>query len=135
VELGAAGQSWITGPMALRNVRYEQIIVDGAFKRFRTLFFRFWDGLFVHFRAGASVSRASVSLANEKRMRPFAQKMAVADDQYTVAFQNNNKAYAETATFSSYVEAQSRMNAVVQNDPSLMDEVHVIPTVEVNQNA
>jgi hypothetical protein len=135
VELGASGQSWITGLMALRNVRYEQIIIDSAFQRFRSRFFKFWDGLFVHFQAGASVSRASISLANEKRMQPFAEKMAVADDQYTVAFQSNNKAYAKTATFSSYAEAQAHMNEVVQSDRSLTDEFHVIPTIEVNQNA
>ena len=134
IELGASDESWITGPMALRNVRYEQIIIDSAFERFRTGFFKFWDGLFVHFRAGASVSRSSVSLASEKRMKPFAEKMVVAEEQYTVAFQRDNTAYAETATFTSYAEAQAHMTEAVQLDSSLNEEIHVIPFAEVNHS-
>ena len=56
VELTASGLPWATGPMGLRNVRYEMIVVDTAFQRFRTRFFKFWAGLFTHFRAGAAVS-------------------------------------------------------------------------------
>lgn len=133
VELGAAGQPWATGPLAQRNVRYEMIIIDSAFERFRTRFFEFWGGLFTHFRAGAAISRVEISLANEKYMQPFASKVTVADEQYTVAFQANNRAFAATSTFSSYAEAQAYMTEAVQLDPSLSEEIHVIPFVEVNQ--
>jgi hypothetical protein len=133
IEVGAAGQPWATGPMAQRNVRYETIIVDSAFERFRIRFFKFWDGLFTHFRAGAAVSRAAVSLANEKRMQPFASKVAVAEEQYTVAFQADNRAYTSAATFSSFAEAQAHMAEAARLDPSLSEGIHVIPSAEVNQ--
>ena len=133
VELGAASQTWATGPLAQRNVRYETIILDTAFMRLRIRFFEFWSGLFTHFRAGAAVSRAGISLANEKRMQPFASKVAVFDDQYTVAFQSDNRTYTSTATFSSYAEAQVHMAEAVQLDPALSEEIHVIPLAEVNQ--
>jgi hypothetical protein len=114
-------------------VRYELIILDSAFQRFRRSFFKFWDGLFTHFRAGASVSRASVSLANEKRLQPFAEKMTVAVDQYTVAYQSDNTAIAPAATFTSYAEAQAYMSETVRSDPSKAEEVHVIPFAELNR--
>jgi hypothetical protein len=132
VEVGAAGQPWATGTLAQRNVRYEMIIIDTAFERFRIPFFKFWDGLFTHFRAGAAVSRSAVSLATEKRMQPFADKVAVGEEQYAVAFQKDNRAYAETATFTSYAEAQAHLAETVRLDPILSEEIHVIPFVEVN---
>jgi hypothetical protein len=133
VELSAAGEPWAVGPLAMRNVRYELIILDSAFKRFRSTFFKFWDALFTHFRAGASVSRASISLAAEKRLHPFDSRVTVAEDQYTVAFQRDNTAVAATATFSSYAEAQAHLARTVHLDPSLAEEVHVIPSTEVNR--
>jgi hypothetical protein len=114
-------------------VRYELIILDSAFKRFQTGFFKFWDALFTHFRAGAAISRSSISLANEKRMKPFEDRVIVTGDQYTVAFQSDNSAIAATATYSSYAEAQAHLAEAVQLDPSLAEEVHVIPFAEVNR--
>jgi hypothetical protein len=133
VELSAAGQPWSVGSLAVRNVRYELIILDSAFKRFQTGFFKFWDALFTHFRAGAAISRSSISLANEKRMKPFEDRVIVTGDQYTVAFQSDNSAIAATATYSSYAEAQAHLAEAVQLDPSLAEEVHVIPFAEVNR--
>ncbi len=133
IELGASGQPWATGPMALRNVRYETIIVDTAFKQLRIRFFKFWDGLFVHFRAGSAVSRTAGSLANEKRMQPFIDRVSVADDRYAVAYQKDNRPYQETATFSSYAEAQAHMAEATRTDYLLTDQIHVIPLAEMNR--
>lgn len=133
VEIGASGHPWASGPGAQRNVRYEQIILDTAFKRYQRRFFKFWDGLFTHFWAGAAVSRSSISQAAQKRMQPFDSKVAVMDEQYTVVYQADNRAYTGATTFSSYAEAQAHMNGVLQQDPSLTDEIHVIPFAEVNQ--
>jgi hypothetical protein len=133
IEVGADGQPWATGPVARRNVRYETIIVDTAFERVRLPYFQFSGRLFTHFLGGASVSRAVVSLAHEKRMQPFDSKVAVGEDLYTVALQANNRAYAAESTFSSYAEAQAHMEEAVRRDPSLSEEIHVIPAVEVNQ--
>jgi hypothetical protein len=133
VELGAAGQPWAVGPLAIRNVRYEMIILDSAYKRFQRHFFKFWDGLFVHFRAGAAVSKVSISLANEMRLKPFSEKVEVSPEQYTVAFQSDNTAIAAQATFTSYAEAEAYRVDAVRQDASLFDQVHVIPAAEVNR--
>jgi hypothetical protein len=109
--------------------------IDSAHKQFKQRFFKFWDALFVHFRAGASISRAAGSLAKEQRMQPFASKVAVAEEQYTVAFQSNNQAYAEAATFHSYAEAQAHLGEAMRRDPTLSDAIHVIPNAEVNHSA
>jgi len=132
VELGAAGEPWATGPVAQRNVRYETIIIDKAFDRFRIRFFKFWDSLFVHFRLGSAISRSPVSLANERRMRPFTSKVTVTDEQYTVAFLADNRPYTPEATFSSYAEAQAHLAEAVQVNASLSEEIHVIPNAELN---
>ena len=133
VELGAAGQPWATGFLAQRNVRYELIILDEAYKVFRLHFFKYANGLFTHFLAGAAVTRVGISQANEKQKQPFASKVQVVEEQYTVAFQADNRAYASSATFSSYAEAHAHLTQVTQMDPNLMDSIHIIPRAEVNQ--
>jgi hypothetical protein len=132
VELGASGQAWTTGPLAQRNVRYEQIIVDTPAERPRNPFFEFPNGLFVHFRAGAAVHRSAASLATEKRLKPFAEKVSVREDSYTVAFEADNRAASAAATFTSFAEAEAHLAAVVRADPGLASAVHVIPEAEVN---
>jgi hypothetical protein len=135
IELGASGQAWTTGPLAQRNVRYEQIIIDTPPERPRKRFYEFPNGLFVHFRAGAAIYRSAPSLANEKRLKPFADKVTVGEDSYTVAFQADNRATSTTATFASFAEAEAHLTAAVRGDPNLADALHVIPGAEVNVEA
>jgi hypothetical protein len=135
VELGASGLPWATGPLAQRNVRYEMIIIDTAFERFQTRFFKFWDGLFVHFRGGSSVSRSPVSLSSQRRLQPFPGRIVLGEQQYTVAFQSDNRPHAANATFMSFAEASAHMDEAARLDPSLTDTIHVIPWTEVNRAA
>jgi hypothetical protein len=129
VELGARDQSWTTGPLAQRHVRYEQIIIDTPPERPRNPFYEFPNGLFVHFRAGAAIHRSAVSLATERRLQPFAEKVTVGGDRYAVASQTDNRA---TATFASFAEAEAHLAAVVRADPNLADVLHVIPGAELS---
>ncbi len=135
VELGAAGQPWATGPLAQRNVRYETIIIDTALERVRLRFFKFWDGLFTHFRGGAAVTRAAVSLAAEKQLRPFADRVEIAAESYTVAFQADNRAYEAQASFGSFAEAQAQVANLLRLSPELAEVIHIIPEAEVNRAA
>jgi hypothetical protein len=135
VELGGAGEAWASGRLAERNVRYEAIIIDTALEPARNRFFKFWDALFVHFRAGASVARAAPSLANERRMQPFTTVVALSDEQFTVAWQADNTPLSSTATFGSYAEALAHLEQSVRQDATLSREIHVIPGVEVNRAA
>jgi hypothetical protein len=134
VELGVAGRPWGTGTAAQRNVRYELVVIDTV-EAEPTPFFVLPNNLFVHFRAGASVCRAAISLANERRRQPFAAKVAVAEEQYTVAWQADNRAYDGAATFGSHAEAQAYLAQAVSADPALAESIHVIPMVEANRAA
>jgi hypothetical protein len=131
VELGAAGNPWVTGRAAIRTVRYESIIVDTAFERFARRYFEFWGQLFVHFAAGASVSRSALSLATERKRQPFDAKVAVTEPGFVVAHQADNTAFAESA-FVSHAEATAFLQEAIAGDPSLADSIHVLPASEVN---
>jgi len=135
VRLAAAGRPWAAGPLAQRTVRYETIVVDTAFKRARRSFFKLWDGLFVHFRAGAAVARSPVSLATERRLQPFDDTITIVDDGFTIASDIDNVVLAGTAEFGSYAEAASHLSTLVRGDPSLAGRLHVIPAVEAGSAA
>jgi hypothetical protein len=131
VEL-ASRSPWVAGPGAERNVRYETIIIDTAFRRFRIPFFRFWASLFEHFRAGSAISRSPLSLAFERRTRPFVEKVQVAGDRFAVAFAKDNRVYTGASIFVSYAEAEQHLNEAVRANPALADTIHVVPAAELN---
>jgi hypothetical protein len=131
VELVADGNPWATGPAAGRTVRYETIIVDTAYERFKRPYFIFWPTLFVHFALGASVSRSVLSLATEAKRQPFAEKVNVATAGFVVANQADNTAFGG-ASFASHAEASAFLQSAVASDPLLFDSIHVIPSAEVN---
>jgi hypothetical protein len=131
VELGAAGNPWVTGPAATRSVRYESIIVDTAYERFPRRYFEFWGELFVHFAAGGSVSRSVLSRANELKRQPFEEKVVVKDAGFVVAHQSDNTAFA-AAPFGSHAEASAYLHAAIAADPTLTDSIHILPASEVS---
>jgi hypothetical protein len=131
VELGAAGNPWVTGPAGTRTVRYESIIVDTAYERFPVQYFEFWGELFVHFAAGASVSRSALSRAKELKRQPFEKKVAVKDAGFVVAHQSDNTAFAESA-FGSHAEATAYLHEAIAADPTLTDSIHILPASEVS---
>ncbi|HEX8494997.1 MAG TPA: DUF6603 domain-containing protein [Pyrinomonadaceae bacterium] len=135
VEIAAESKQWATGPASQRNVRYETIIIDTLFERFRIRFFKFWGGLFAHFSAGAAVSKSPLSLASERQLQPFAAKVAIAGDHYAVAWAADNKTYTTTSVFLSHAEAEQHLNEAISKNPALAETIHVIPTMEVNQAA
>jgi hypothetical protein len=132
VELGPAGDSWATGTSAERIVRYETIIMDTALERKPIRFFPFWAGLLSHFWRGAAIAKSPVSLAAEQRLKPFADKVVVTGDRFTVAFQADNRPFTTTAIFASFAEAQAHLNDTIRVNPTFAETIHVIPAVEVN---
>jgi hypothetical protein len=130
VELGSSGDSWATGPSAKRTARYETVIVDTALAPARIRFFEFWSGIFSHFFAGSAIARSPLSLVSELRLQPFAEKIAIKPDQFTVAFQADNKRPAGIQVFASFAEAQAHLTVAVVADPGLVDVLHVIPMTE-----
>lgn len=132
VQLAAGTEDWAAGVGADRNVRYESIIVDTLFERFARPFYEWMSLLFVHFRAGSAITRSSLSLANEKRRQPFAEKITMPGDSYVVAFTRDNRSVGADAVFASQTEAEQFMQESVAKDPALRKQVHVIPAMERN---
>ena len=131
VDLSAAGADMRSSTMVRRVVRYEEIIIDSNFKRFRRRFQGFVGILFDFFLHGSAAARCELSSATKKRLQPFDDKIALQPDGYTVAFQADNKPVsAHAAVFHSEASAREFMNREVANDPSLADTIHVIPSVE-----
>jgi hypothetical protein len=132
VRLAGSGADWAAGVGADRNVRYESIVVDTLFERFARPFYEWLTLLFVHFRGGSAIARSPLSYANEKKRRPFAEKIAVNGDSYVVAFTKDNTSVSHNAVFASQTEAEQFMADSVAKDPTLRKQVHVIPAMERN---
>jgi hypothetical protein len=131
LEISAPGQDMASAKMVKRVVRYEEIILDSNFKRFRRRFRRFAGGLFAFFMRGGAIAKSELSHASKKKLDPFAEKVEVQSETYTVAFQANNKAWsAEAASFHSEAAAREFLRSEMAKDPNLGDTLHVIPSYE-----
>jgi hypothetical protein len=131
VELSAAGADVRSSVMVKRIVRYEETIIDSNYKRFQRRFRGFLGVLFNFFLQGAAVSRSELSKAARTKLQPFDEKIGVAHDTYSVAFQSNNRAFAvEAVAFQSEASAREYMNGRIARDPGLADAIHVIPDYE-----
>jgi hypothetical protein len=131
LDLSAAGADLRSSSMVKRVVRYEEIIIDSNFKRFARRFRDYFGVLFNFFMNGAAVSRCELSKAAKTKLQPFEDKIGVVNENYTVAFQANNKAFkAEAASFHSEASARDYMKSRIAADPTLVDTIHVIPSYE-----
>jgi hypothetical protein len=127
----AAGAYLASSRMVRRVVRYEEIILDSNFKRFARRFLGFPSALFQFFLRGSSVALSELSQAKKRQLQPFAEKVAVQADTWTVAFQATNRAAApEAAAFASEAGAQEWLARERARDPFLAEELHVIPASE-----
>jgi hypothetical protein len=117
-----------TGRMVRRVVRYEEIVLDANFTRFVRPLSPPRRALFDHFLKGASVSRSPRSKAVRDELRPPGRAVGVDDDRYTVAFQADNTAYAES--FASEAAAQEHLREAIAADPTLADQLHIVPEFE-----
>ena len=133
LEITVDGPDLATGHMARREVRYEQIIVDSAFRRYVFRFARILDSLFGHLLRGSALHRSPLSQQQEQLTRPFAEKVRMQQDGYTVAFTRDNTAYRDH--FASYLEAQQFLATELARDPRQADQLHIIPQFEVNHAA
>jgi hypothetical protein len=131
IELAPAGTARRSSRVVRRIVRYEQHLIDSAFRRF-TRFVSFLGGLFTHFLAGASVSKSPLSRKRQVQRQPFAagDSITVKAEQFVVAFQANNQPVTGQATFGSEAEARQHLQDQLARDPRAAQTMHVIPAYE-----
>lgn len=115
-----------------RIIRYEVIIIDTNYKRFRKFLVRISDALFHHGLKGAAVAKSELSQAYKKNLVPNGPEdtIKVKAPGYVVASTENNKAHSATAVFASEAQARDYMNKQVAMDGNMAEMLHVIPAVE-----
>ncbi|HMJ46130.1 MAG TPA: DUF6603 domain-containing protein [Ferruginibacter sp.] len=135
ISISDAGVNIKNGNMVRKKVEYEIIIIDKEPQKplKKGQFFDQPGLLFTHFLKGNSISKSTLSKSYLEKLQPFNEKLAVHEEGYTVAFQANNKAYDNTAGFTSEMMAQSFMQEQIAKDPSLKKNIHVIPNYELQE--
>ncbi len=132
LDLAPTGQDVRSSSMSRRTVRYEEIIIDSNYKRFQRRFRGYLGTLFTFFLNGNSAALCELSMAKKSKLQPFDEKIAVANETYTVALQSTNKAYAtDSISFHSEASAREYLNSEIAKDASLAEQIHVIPTFEM----
>ncbi len=123
------------GKMVRKKVQYEITIIDKEPKKpFKRGLFYIESGiLFSHFANGGSVSKSVLSKHYKSKLKPFEEKISVAQSGYSVAFQSNNKAFNSTAMFDSEMEANTFLSQQINADPNLKKDLHIIPNYELQE--
>lgn len=136
VLLASGAQTLGSAKLAKRKVRYEQIIIDNNFKRFRHRFIFFTVGFFTHFLNGSAITKSTLSNNYRAQLDPFIEKVQVKEGGFTVALTENNQAYsAQAMHFSSETLAYQYIQEQVSLRPELHEALHVIPQNEVSMAA
>ena len=132
IELGASGAQLATSHMARRVVRYEEILIDGEYRRHQKKS-RFSTGLFAHHLKGSAVAMSKLSAARKTRFNPFGDdNVKVGGDEYVVAHTDTNRAFgAGASTFTSQAEARDHLAQLASADPAVTKTLHVIPASEL----
>jgi hypothetical protein len=131
LDLKASGADLNSSEAVKRVVRYEEILIDNNYKRFRRPYFRFFGTLFELFLRGGAVAKNPLSQTVAVKLQPFADKITVQPETYSVANQANNQAFAaDSIGFYSEASAREYMNQKIAAEPTLVDQIHVIPEFE-----
>ncbi|MGB3546732.1 MAG: DUF6603 domain-containing protein [Saprospiraceae bacterium] len=140
LELSAAGEQTKTGGATARTLRYEQILIDGAFRR-RIIeqilaLLRLIAALFA-FGHRSAVRQNELSHGRKTDLIPPGRRIELKADQYVVARRADNRlpGEAETFVFNSPAQAQDFMTKERRINPAGTAALHVIPATELNQSA
>lgn len=131
VGTAAAMQS---SKMTRRTIAYDITIVDKEPKKplARGRLYRAAAGLFRPFLSGAAVAHSSLSQHSKAQLQPFANKVKVATEGFTVVHVADNKPAGAGARFTSEAMARDHLRQRIAADPALADDLQVVPNYEVN---
>lgn len=136
VEISMGDNTIQNGKMVRKKIEYELTVIDKdpvnplPFGKF----FLEHGIMFNHFIKGNSVSKLKLSRNTLEKLQPFEQKLDMQEELFTVAFQNNNKAYNPNSTFNSELEAQSFMQDQIRSNPNLRKQIHIVPQFELQES-
>ena len=124
VELALTGAQYGSAHAVARTVRYEEVIIDTAWRKHVSRFRGFAVGLFDHFLAGNAVSVSVLSQRGKDDRQPFADVIKTGAEGYVVANVRDNSA---VGTYASMAMAQ---DALASTDAVTAEGLHVIPASE-----
>ncbi len=128
--LSSGAQQLGASRLAKRRVRYEQIIIDSNYLRFRRRFKIFTRGFFEHFLKGAAVAKSPLSNHYKTQLDPFPDKVTMADSGFTVVHTQDNQPFSAQSYFASEAQANQFISAQVAQNPELHETLHVVPQYE-----
>lgn len=128
--LSAGTQQLGATRLAKRRVRYEQIIIDSNYLRFRRRFKPFTRGFFGHFLKGAAITQSKLSKHYQSKLNPFVDKVAMNDGGFAVVHMENNQPFSSQSYFTSETQAHQYIAAQVTQNPGLHDSLQVVPRYE-----
>jgi uncharacterized protein DUF6603 len=130
IELTSTGVAPGTARTVHRVVRYEETVIDDAFRLRRRRFRPIMAPMFDHFLAGTSAALVAQSQTEAKLKDPHGDAVkAVASVGYVVASTVDNSRI--TQTFASEASALDHLRALALTDPNAAAAAHVIASDEV----
>jgi hypothetical protein len=128
LELAPDGAAMASFRAVRRSARYEEVVIDTPGRQ-ATGFVTYNATLFSHFLGGASITRSPLAQAERTLRQPFRDRIRVPGDTYVVASTRDNTAASEV--FDSHALARAHLDELLTTDPNQVDELHVIPAMEV----
>ena len=131
VEISMGDELVKNGSVVRKNVEYELTVIDKAPVKDKSKLHRDTNLFFGQLLKGNHAAKSRLSKNTYDQLQPFREKIKMSAERYTVAYQSNNKAVDPGATFENEMNANTFMSELLQNDPGLHNEVHIIPNYEL----
>lgn len=131
VEVSMSGNPIKNGKLVRKKVEYELTVVDKVPAKPFFGFLAEMPLLFTTFLNGNSASKSPLSKATATKLKPFDEKIEVAQPGYSIAFQDSNKPFNQTVRFESEAAAQTHLQNMLKTQPQLKKQVHIIPNFEL----
>lgn len=129
VAIGAEGDELATDHMALRLVRYEEILIDGEHLKHSVR--PPASGLFNRQLLGAAIKKSELSKAHRRRLNPFEDAIEVVNEPYAVVDVDTNRVHGAVQRFATQAEARAHLDRLVAGDRRLAGKLQVVPEFEV----
>lgn len=133
VTIGTAGGVQ-SSKMTKRTIDYEITIVDKQPVKPlpRGVRYRGIGSLFQPFLAGSAITKSALSFQAKSQLQPYADKISVGAEGFTVAKTVDNSPFDTASSFSSEAMARQYLQTQLAANPSLTGALQVLPSHEVN---
>lgn len=136
LEIAFDGAELQTGRAVRRSLRYELTTIDTLYRRSVQRFQILSIAVFNHLIKGNAVAKSPFSKRQRKKLRPFDDRIVVAETGYSVVNADTNLlSESAPANFVSATAAQEWLADVAAGDPARAQSLQVIPSHEIQKAA